>query len=265
MFRRWVWLRILALSGTVFAAVPSTAAAQSTLPCSAPELTGDFGFALVCKGCSVSGKHIPGRPDIEFVTEPMLQKILKGGPADGKLEEYDVLVAVNAQLITTYAGATLYSWPTPGKPMRLTFRRDGALKDVDVVPSPRCRAITAVDSPPQIASRFGVASLLEPAQLSTRGRFGVYLSCGNCGLAVPGAALMPFDTLPEIRTVLPDTPAERAGLKVGDLLVAIDNLPLKSREGTLAFRNLKPGQKVVLSILRGAELLKVSLTAAPPR
>jgi C-terminal processing protease CtpA/Prc len=92
--------------------------------------------------------------------------------------------------------------------------------------------------------------------------FGVNLSCGTCGLTL--AAVVAFGTYPEITNVAPDSPAAKAGLKAGDMLVAMDNLSLKSVEGTRAFRDVKPGQKVLLLVVREAEALKIWLIAGPP-
>jgi hypothetical protein len=141
-------VRAIALSLIGIVSVSATAAAQTPGPalpaCVAPAvLTGDLGFTgLQCKGCSFGDPGIPGLVDVLFATEPTLFGITRGGPADGKLEELDVLVALNGQLITTQAGALLYSRPTPGKPLRLTLRRAGALRDVEIVPAPRCRTLT---------------------------------------------------------------------------------------------------------------------------
>src|SRR6185503_7646690 len=65
---------------------------QTGLPCAKADQVADLGFmGTECRNCTITGKHIAGQADIEFATEPILSGIRKGGPADGKLEERDVL------------------------------------------------------------------------------------------------------------------------------------------------------------------------------
>jgi hypothetical protein len=112
--------------------------------CAAGEApSGDLGYSgTECHGCTISGKHLPGEPDMEFASEPILMDIRRGGPAEGKLEEKDVLVAIDNQPITTRAAAVQLSWLKPGKPVRLTVRRQGVVTDVEITPTARCRRIT---------------------------------------------------------------------------------------------------------------------------
>ena len=106
-------------------------------------ISGDLGYSgTECHGCEISGKHIQGEPDILFDSEPILSDIRSGGPADGKLQEQDVLVAVDNKSITTREAAIRLSWLEPGKPVRLTVRRNGELREVEIVPTPRCRRVT---------------------------------------------------------------------------------------------------------------------------
>jgi hypothetical protein len=115
--------------------------------------SGDLGYAgTECHGCVISGKHERGKPDIEFDSEPIISDIRKDGPAAGKLEEQDVLVAIDGQPITTRAAAIQLSWLEPDKPVRLTVRRNGLPTDVEIVPVARCRKVTP-DLPPGIYLR----------------------------------------------------------------------------------------------------------------
>jgi len=105
--------------------------------------SGDLGYAgTECLGCVISGKHERGKPDIEFDSEPIISDIRKDGPAEGKLEERDVLVAIDGQPITTRPAAIQLSWLEPDKPVHLTVRRNGVPTDVEIVPVARCRKVT---------------------------------------------------------------------------------------------------------------------------
>jgi S1-C subfamily serine protease len=260
MFRRLLHGGLITLSVTAISAVTTPAAAQSLQapPCSAPlQLVGDLGFTgIQCTGCSMTARQIPGLATFEFSTEPTLVGITKGGPAEGKLQEFDVLVALNDQLITTRAAAVLYSWPPLDKSLRMTVRRAGALKDVEILPAPRCRAISSS----ALQLRSSALSMPAPSLSPNRGWLGVTLCCES---AAPG--LTTFSSYPEITNVVSDSPAERSGLKVGDMLVAMDGLSLKSVDGMSALRNVKPGQKVLLSLVRDGDWLKLTVILGSPR
>lgn len=67
----------------------------------------------------------------------------------------------------------------------------------------------------------------------------------------------------------PGGPAERAGLRVGDLIVALDGgalRPLDHREALAAFRRFRPGEEVVVTVQRGDRTFEASVTATdlPP-
>ena len=105
--------------------------------------SGDLGYAATeCHGCVISGRHALGEPDMEFDSEPIISEIRAGGPAEGKLEERDVLVALDGKPITTRAAAIQLSWLKPGEPVRVTVRRQDVLIDVEITPVARCRRVT---------------------------------------------------------------------------------------------------------------------------
>src|SRR5690606_29530259 len=72
--------------------------------------------------------------------------------------------------------------------------------------------------------------------------------------------------LPEVRgaevsTVEKGTPAERAGLRVGDVIMAVDGEPIQdSPDLTSTLARRKPGDRVVLTICRDGKELEVPIT-----
>ena len=66
---------------------------------------------------------------------------------------------------------------------------------------------------------------------------------------------------PTVAHVFPDSPAERAGLQVGDTILAVDGID--SREGPL-FRDRTPGRRLVVRIRRGAVQREISLVVGEP-
>ena len=66
----------------------------------------------------------------------------------------------------------------------------------------------------------------------------------------------------EVLTPIKESPAEKAGLLPGDIIVAVDGVEYTGEEMTTASNNIKgeEGTKVKLSILRGTETLEVEIT-----
>ncbi len=115
------------------------------------------------------------------------------------------------------------------------------------------------------------APLIEPIlaqglpirSLHTAGWFGIGISCRGCKIEVllDSVAVWEFSEPPEISMVEPGSPADRAGLRRGDVLVEIDGLPLVSEEGGRRFGAAKPGETVRLTYRRGGTSQTVSVTA----
>jgi len=63
-----------------------------------------------------------------------------------------------------------------------------------------------------------------------------------------------------ISSVVPGSPGDQADLRVGDLITAVDGIPVKSPEELVALTNQRRGQEVVLTIKRGPDILQVTVT-----
>jgi len=68
---------------------------------------------------------------------------------------------------------------------------------------------------------------------------------------------------PLIRDVLPGKPAEAAGLRSGDAIVAIDGAPMRSPADVAGATNAHPGEPVRFTIRRDGRQFDVSLTPEP--
>jgi len=99
---------------------------------------------------------------------------------------------------------------------------------------------------------------------SKEGWLGIGVSCSRCSLTANDdgqARQWTFSEPPTVFTVDQDGPADRAGLRNGDTLVAIDGVPLTSSRGGTAFANIRPGQAVRLTYRRDGEERQVHLVA----
>jgi PDZ domain-containing protein len=100
---------------------------------------------------------------------------------------------------------------------------------------------------------------------SREGWLGMGLSCSQCSFDLSGrrdgGGRWTFSAPPSVFSVDDNGPADRAGLRAGDTLLAIDGVPLTTAEGGAAFGSVRPGQKVALRYRRGGADLTASLTA----
>lgn len=84
-------------------------------------------------------------------------------------------------------------------------------------------------------------------------------------LSRPGSAYLGVGFEPEkddlkVVEVTKDTAAEKAGVKVGDVLAKVDDVKLEKRADLFAFmRKKKPGEQITLEIVRAGKPMKISV------
>lgn len=102
------------------------------------------------------------------------------------------------------------------------------------------------------------------AEYQKNGPGYVGISMVDALVAVPGEERQRVGV--SVTGVQPDTPASRAGLAVGDVVVSVDALQWSNEEATKGFQKAimgrKPGETVELGVLRGGELKKIPVTLA---
>jgi S1-C subfamily serine protease len=81
-----------------------------------------------------------------------------------------------------------------------------------------------------------------------------------------GLALLPENADPKIVRVIPDSPASKAGIRAGDVLISIGSRRISDyADAANAFFYLIPGQAVGIRMKRGATPLTYSLTPSRPQ
>lgn len=68
-----------------------------------------------------------------------------------------------------------------------------------------------------------------------------------------------YTSFPRVAAVLPNSIAEAAGIRVGDVLTSIDGLSLLTEEGSRRFASAASGDEVRLTFERGSKLIDVPL------
>jgi S1-C subfamily serine protease len=114
-----------------------------------------------------------------------------------------------------------------------------------------------------IAISFVVVASLTPVKSRAQGRaagwVGVVITTG-IGTANSAGAMV-FNDYPVIESIDPGSPAERAGLQSGDIIISLNSQDL--RKNPIPMQSLLvPGQKIVFRYKRHDEMRTLSLTVA---
>ena len=98
----------------------------------------------------------------------------------------------------------------------------------------------------------------------TPGQYGLFRQSVNNSFSGVGLAIRGVARGLRVQTVYPRSPAERADIRVGDTIVAVNGASLKSVPERAATARIKgrPGTKVTLTVLRGRKRLTKRLTRA---
>jgi len=265
--------RILMVALVALVAHASGATAQRATGCAErAEPVGWLGIVGLACNCTFSADGWA------FRSEPRVQGVARSSPADGVLREGDEIVAVNGHLITTGEAGQLFGAARPNEAMMMTVRRNGALNDVTLTPAPVCPGDPrATTSTPAARGRLVVPYVPRPGKPGMTGQlpkfrresgwFGFGITCSNCGWQAPSGDSFPhwsFTANPRLMLVEAGSPAERAGLRMGDELVRIDGMPLHTSAGGHRFGAVRPGQTVRWTYRRGDRELTVPVRATEP-
>ena len=199
---------------------------------------------------------------IQFGGELELRDIRPNGPAAGRVQDGDVLVAVDGALVTTRDGSERLFGARAGQPLHLLVRRQGRDREVVIVPA--AGGSTQRADPATTPAVSGAPSDSGAvAQFHVPGWLGIGLACRCTLQAGPhGAESWTFAEAPEVFAVGPGGPAERSGIRKGDIVESIDGARLTTPDGGRRWSTIAPGQQVRLAIRRGRTLINLVVLAA---
>ena len=270
---------------------PADGQAVAARSCAADEIVGWVGLQELDCNCTITGAR-GGRtasqdeePRWSFRSEPVVGTVAPGSPAAGVLRDGDVIVAVDGHLITTAEGGRRFGRPVPDRPLVLRIRRDGREMNVRLTPLALCRtdrrlgaqtprSPTATATPrraPQPSRAPGRASPAPPTPppptpqaLLPTGRLGFGVSCSACGWTRPETGGEPrffFEGPLQVYSIEPGSPADRAGLRRGDVITHVDGLAITSDGGGRRIADIEPHESVRYTIRRGTSTVYVTLRA----
>jgi len=243
----------------------------------------DYGFSGLECNCAFS-VYPDGRRRWRFRSEPVVRGVKDGSPADGLIKPGDAITAIDGLLITTREGGERFATVTPGQKVTFTVRRGDRVAKVEVVAAGSCQRVTRrhdlgdievdVEAAPRPPAPPRTARPLREApearavpRIAIRalpgGWFGFGISC-NCVIRrAKGSesAVWEFNEPPEVYSVEAGSPADRAGLRRGDILLEIDDVELTTDEGGRRFGAVEPGEEVRFTYRRGGETRSVTIAA----
>lgn len=231
--------------------------------------------SLTCSRCELHSIS-PTESDWSFATEPEISRVDPKSPAAGVLRPGDLLVGIDGHLITSREGGRRFGRVQPGDRVTIRFRRDGEVHSAVLTAAARCLSEDLPEAPgipplPEVDNvldrlvgppgntpaaplpEVPAAAETPPApRLPSPGAYlGLSFRCGDCSARVrEDRVVWSFSAPLEVLRVEPGGPADRAGLRAGDLIRGVDGAPIESRRGGEAFGRMSPGERVRLTISR---------------
>jgi hypothetical protein len=254
--------------------------------CEGKRMVGYLGISGIACDCTISDR---ADDNWSFRSEPRITSLEMDSKGARVLRTGDVITHVNGKRITTREGAKALQDIDPGDNVVLTVRRNGESLQFAIAAGGLCTGDSRLfhiyapylpqGAPPPPDAVVGVTPRPDaprayvPGKISSgyaystgggtvystspRASFGMGLSCsGNCTMwfSEKGkASTMKFSEPPEVYSVESGGPADRAGIRRGDVVTHINGVRLDTDEGGRIFANVQPGQMVKFTVERDGD------------
>lgn len=264
-------------SAALFISTTAVAAQQAT-SCAGPGAA--FGVtSYQCASCGIK-QGMGARPQYLFQAEPIVLETAPGSV----LKAGDVIEAVNGAPIMTQIGSDRFTYPQAGH-VTLTVRRGSArvklttstagCESNPAQPEDTARHATSpksaaapVNEPIYVIDGVVVQPPRAPdadANLTPTGRrFGFAVGCPqSCTRtkASDGTDYYRFEGYPPIVALTPGGAAERAGIRVGDVVTEVDGKSVLTEDGALRFMRGTRTETLQLTVIRDRQSVGYLLKA----
>src|SRR5262245_31737852 len=204
----------------------------------------------------------------------LVQEVEDGSPAaKAGIRANDVIVEFDGERVRSARNFTrLVQETADGRTVKATIVRNGARQPGDVTPAASGRPFAGDIVLPDIQREiergmraiprhfsfdFDVDSMLRGTPMFARGRLGIT----GTTLTDQLAAYFKVKEGVLVSSVAPDSPAEKAGLKAGDVITSVNGRTVDDlRDLTERLRDAKPGADIELGITRDGKAITLKAT-----
>lgn len=161
------------------------------------------------------------------MTPARIDEVAKGSPAEAAgLKAGDLITQIDSWSIETFDDVVRFVSAASGRALTITYERDGTPQTVSVMPK----------------------------TIEQKDAIGITVRLGDLGIRHISAA--------RVGDILPGTPAEQAGFKLGDVIKAIDGKPIASFTEIVATVTPQAGKKLVFTVERDGVEALIEVTPA---
>ncbi|MEP6985860.1 MAG: PDZ domain-containing protein, partial [Chloroflexota bacterium] len=182
-----------------------------------------------------------------------VEQVQTGSPADkAGVKIGDIITAIDTKAVTADTIRDVIAGHKVGDVVTLSLTRGTSSMDVKVTLGERPAEATEAPSAPTTIAPTDIAPTTVAPSTSTSGDHPVL-----------GIQLENTDNGPVIRAVMPGSPAEKAGLKVDDVLTKIGDTAVKdAQSASAAVQTHKVGDDVAIEVTRAGKTVTVTATLA---